>query len=267
MRPAPIPEIAIKNMMVTLAFHDDFDSLDTIDVNNTREPGYKWYVSRPDGTAAKPEDYKVENGVLTLQSEDGKWALSSMEWESQTGFAFNQGVLEMRVRIPNPKKKEGAAEGHPTVRSLSPKKLNNTAEEHVELDWMEYKGDGEWTTTFRHVKIDPEQDPAEYYRLSNYPNNTCPENFLDGEWHTLMFLWINGQIEGWIDGKPCMKQEYHEGVHPDPLPYVEIGETKNAFKALNDPEQLETLILGGTKDCPLEIDWIRVWNDSRRRRQ
>lgn len=263
MKPAPIPEIAIKNMFVNLVFYDDFESIDTIDVNNTREPGYKWYVSRPDGTAATPDDYKVENGVLTLQSASGNWTLCSMDWESQTGFAFHQGVLQMRVRIPNPKK----AEGHPSVWSVTPEKLNNTASEYVEVDWMEYKGDGEWSTTFKHVKVDPEQDPAEYYRLSNYPNNTCPENFLDGEWHTLTFMWINGKVEGWIDGERCTKQTFYEGVHPDPLPYVEIGETKNAYKVLNDTEKPEVLILGGTKDCPLEIDWIRVWNDPKRRRQ
>ncbi len=260
MKPAQIPEVAWQHMMTGLVFFDDFDSIDTIDVNDTRAPGYKWYVSRPDGMgSSQPGDYKVEDSVLTLQSPNGIWTLASMEWESQVGYAFHQGVLEMRVRIPNPQKQEGAAEGRPTVWSVSPEKLNNTATEFVELDWMEYWGDGEWSSTFHHVKIDPEQDPAEYYRLCN-PFNTCPENFLDGEWHTITFVWADGKIEGWIDDKPCMKQTFYERVHPEPLPYVYIGESKNAYKTLNDPAQSEVLILGGTKDCPLEIDWIRVWH-------
>ncbi len=262
MKDVPIPEIALKHGMTRLVFEDDFDSPDTIDVNDTRQPGYKWYVSRAYGQEpSAPENYKVENSVLTLQAQQGdrtNWTLCSMEWQSQIGYAFHQGVLEFRVRIPVPDRPEGA-KGWPCVWSFPPKKLNNTIPEFVEVDWMEYWGYGQWTTTFHHMKRDPKRNPVEYFWLEN-PYNMNVHCFNDKEWHTMTFLWVDGKIEGWVDDVPCIKQTFYENQLPDPLPYVDLcGNTKEAFKILNSPDHPEVLILGGTKFTPLEMDWIRVW--------
>ncbi len=260
MKSAPTPpEIALQNGMTRLVFEDDFDSLDTIDVNETCEPGYKWYVSKPyGGTSAKPEDYFIKDSVLTLCSPRGAGTLFSMDWKSQVGFAFHQGVLEFRIRIPVPHRPEDSPKGWQAVWSFPPKKLNNTTREFVELDWLEYWGSGKWATTFHHMKRDPDRKPAEYYWVEN-PYNPCPATFLDKEWHTVTFLWVDSKIEGWIDGVPCMKQTFYDDQLPDPMPYVHRGFTKDAFKILNSPDQPETLIIGGTKHNPLEMDWIRVW--------
>ena len=40
------PQLAKERGMTVLVFEDDFDSLETIDVNNTGDKGYKWYVER-----------------------------------------------------------------------------------------------------------------------------------------------------------------------------------------------------------------------------
>ncbi len=260
MKSAPTPpEIALQHGMTRLTFEDDFDSLDTIDVNDTRQPGYKWYVSRPYGVVpSKPEDYKVENSVITLQSPDYTWTLCTMDWKSQIGYAFHQGVLEFRVRMPVPHRPAGSPKGWQAVWSFPPKKLNNTTPEFVELDWLEYWGGGFWFTTFHHMKRDPNRNPVEYWWVENC-YNTSPAAFLDQEWHTLTFLWVDGKIEGWIDDVPCMKQTFYEGQLPDPLPYVDRGYTDGAFRILDNKDQPETLIIGGTEHNPLEMDWIRVW--------
>ncbi len=253
MKDVPIPEIALKHGMTRLVFEDDFDSLDTIDVNDTRQPGYKWYVSKPYGSKpSKPEYYSVKDSVITLKSPGGAWTMCTMEWESQIGYAFHQGVLEFRMRIPVPYRPEPSPKGWPAVWSFPPKKLNNTTPEFVELDWMEYWGKGNWSTTFHHMTLN-----GKYW--AENPYNSCPTPFLDKEWHTLTFLWVDGKIEGWIDGVPCMKQTYYDDQLPDPMPYVHRGSTKDAFKILNSPDQPETLIIGGTEHNPLEMDWIRVW--------
>ncbi len=260
MKPAPTPpEIALQHGMTRLAFEDDFDSLDTIDVNDTRQPGYKWYLSRPYRMEpSKKEDFKVENSVITLKSPRGAWTLCSMEWESQVGYAFHQGVLEFRVRIPVLCKPEGSPKGWPAVWSFPPKKLNNTTPEFVELDWLEYWGNGNWATTFHHMKRDPNRTPVEYWWVEN-AYNSCPTCFLDKDWHTVTYLWVDGKIEGWVDGVPAMKQTFYKNQVPDPMPYVDRGYTEGAFQILDNEDQPETLIIAGPEFFPLEMDWIRVW--------
>lgn len=56
----------------TLTFFDDFTSLSTIDVNNTLQPGYNWYVSGQRAGAGNPIQispascFSVNNSVLTF---------------------------------------------------------------------------------------------------------------------------------------------------------------------------------------------------------
>src|SRR5215469_1902490 len=61
--------------LTSRVFCDDFNSLSTIDVNNTKAPGFNWYVNNkwPSGTfpyntivPTQSVDYSLQNSVLTL---------------------------------------------------------------------------------------------------------------------------------------------------------------------------------------------------------
>lgn len=83
----------------TPVFWDDFNSIATIDVNNTLAPGYKWYMTNtkipqdsPDGTQAAgvtqaPSSVSVANSVLTFTPSAG-----SGGWLTTTGYTGNSGT-------------------------------------------------------------------------------------------------------------------------------------------------------------------------------
>ena len=98
------PEIAKKYGMTRLVFEDDFDSVDTIDINGTGKEGYKWYIRRPyKSTVMTPEDITIADSVLTLHEHNSlyNYGLATVDGYNGVGYAFNKGVLEFRIRIPH----------------------------------------------------------------------------------------------------------------------------------------------------------------------
>jgi hypothetical protein len=81
------PPPAAKYGFNRLTFFDDFNSLDTIDINNTLVPGYNWYMANamipqdsPDGNihtgvVQSPSSASVANSVLTFipSAKSGGW--------------------------------------------------------------------------------------------------------------------------------------------------------------------------------------------------
>ena len=256
------PWIAKEKGMTRLVFEDDFDSLDTIDVENTGKEGFKWYTCRAFGAPAmKPTDYTVNDSVLTLACENSIWnyALQTFNPKTKVGYSFLKGVLEFRIRIPRPRAndKEAGEKGVPAVWSFPPEKITDETTEWIEPDWMEYWGDGYYTTTLHHSKREYVRGP-ECYSATNWNGHRGPVAFTDGEWHTMTFLWDDGVIESWLDGVPAVKQTYYDGQEPEPAMSLNKGEADpNVLKLLNTVPQ--ALILGGSWCNPLEIDWIRVW--------
>ena len=256
------PQIAKEKGMTRLVFEDDFDSIDTIDVYGTGKEGYKWYTTRPFRAAPlSPDDIKVENSVLTVCSAEPTygWGVATINPRTRVGFEFCKGVLEFRIRIPRPRAndKEAGEKGIPSIWSFPSQKIYDIALEWIEPDWIEYWGDGYYTTTIHHAKRETMHAPN-YYAAANWNSHRGPVAFTDGEWHTMTFLWDDGVIESWLDGKPAVKQTYYEGKDPEPMVKFTKGEYQDdVFKPLNTVAQ--ALILGGSWCNPLEIDWIRVW--------
>lgn len=91
-------------------FFDDFNSLDTIDVDDTKAPGFNWYVDNespawPFGTIPAGE-YSIAGSILTISSPSSlaNKTLTSSVWSgtafgvtpvsgSWTGFHFNMPAL------------------------------------------------------------------------------------------------------------------------------------------------------------------------------
>ncbi len=254
------PWLAKEHGMTTLVFEDDFDSLDTIDVNNTGAAGYKWYVERPyrHTTIQEGVDYKLENSVLTLCNVDHRYnyGMGTYHPTTKNGWAFCHGVLEFRLRITNPKIPAGnEGKGIPAVWSFPRNTITDDQLCWVEPDWMEYWEDGFWTTAIHEGRRDAYKGPQTYATTNTNYAGVGPLG--DGEWHTLTYLWTEDRIESYLDGNPSMVFTYGSGVAEPPV-RQKVGESRNDqyFPLKWEPQ---TLIIGGSETAPLELDWIRVW--------
>ncbi len=275
------PQIAKDHGMTRLVFEDDFESLDTIDLNATGEEGYKWYVRRPyKATTMTPEDITIKDSILTLHEHNSlyNYGLATVDGHNGVGFAFNKGVLEFRCRIPHyDQTKRNGREygcGGPAIWSFPREKIyeydGNYAPQWVETDWMEYWGDldafpgGHYTITLHEtvrgkdengVVIKDEKQSVQKHSLGSQRHFN---GFHDALWHTMTFLWEDNLFVGYFDGKEVLRMEYGKDKLCSPLPRVAIGDQINgAFSHLNAQEQ--ALIISGSLYNPLEIDWIRVW--------
>lgn len=263
------PQIAREHGMTRLVFEDDFDSVDTIDVTGLGTKGFKWYTTRP--FRAKPltaDDFRVENSVLYLEQHDSlyNYGLCTYNPRTRQGFSFNKGVLEFRFRIPhydaNLMEYTQPDCGGPAIWSFPIEKLQDTALEWVEMDWMEYWGTydgrfpgGYYTTTLHHSGRVTMNAPQTY--IANNPTRNGPERLADAEWHELLILWEEGYIKSWLDGDPAVYQTYGDNGPEPPAKVQGDMDPKKIYTPMNT--QHLPLIINGAKNNPLEIDWIRVW--------
>ncbi|MBR2406313.1 MAG: Ig-like domain-containing protein [Clostridia bacterium] len=262
-----VPELAEQAGFTTLDFSDDFNSLDTIDMGATGADGYKWYVTRPYGsTSLTTEDYSIDDGILTMKNVIPTYNMgfSSADCKTGRGYAFNQGYLEYRIRIPRPRENTKGEDGIPAVWSLPLDKLMSVrGSDWVEMDWMEYWGfdggkkpEGYYTITLHDQGTD-ENDVQTWY---NKNKNYSKRGLGDGEWHTMAFLWVQDLLLGYLDGEEVFRLAYDENSFSDPMQSTIVPDERGglgAFSYMNIQELV--LHIGGSKDNPLEMDYIRVW--------
>lgn len=252
----------------TLTFSDEFDSISTIDLGATGEKGYKWYVRRPYGASTvTSSDIVVENGVLTLklQNPTYNYGLGTIDTKTGNGFVFNKGYMEIKFRIPDPSVNGEDESGVPAIWSLPPEKLFGNSEAWVEMDWMEYWGkgtqyanypDGFYTVSMHDHKLDGNGEVEYQYKNSNYKQNGLG----DQGWHTMGWTWKEGSITTYLDGNQVMTQAYSADSKGSPAATLVKGTAQNGvFTAMNT--QMMALILGGSADSPLEVDYVRIWQD------
>ncbi len=260
----PVPEIAQKAGMDRLIFSDEFDTIDSIDTLATGDEGYKWYVTRNWSAGTVTRDaYEIENGILTLKDPHSKYGitLTTVDINTQNGFSWNKGYLEVRLRIPNPE----VTGGGPTVWSLPLGKMYETPGDNthwVEMDWLEFWGiahsydKGYWTVTMHDsTRPEGESEVTEWYVNGKTGINAMG----DKEWHTLGWVWDENIIQAYMDGVKVFEQTYSEDDIPtNPIPTVKKGQLKEGiFSAMNEHEMC--LMLGGIVENPMEVDYVRIW--------
>ncbi len=258
------PEVAQLGGFDRLVFNDEFDSDHTIDKNGTGASGYKWYVNRPYGeTMVTPEEYSVENGVLTLKAYGrGVTTLLTRDVKTRLGFDWLHGYMEARIRIPDPDAKQnGATGGQQAIWSMSMDKLQNKTQEWVEIDWMEFWGmnggkDGYYTLTLWHESIAPDAT------FTYGTRGTRCSGLGDSEWHTLGWVWQRNMFIHFYDGVEVKRQVFSDTEYAEPECVVEVGmlegfDGMGAFAPMN--HQRQVLIIGGSESTVMEIDYIRIW--------
>ena len=269
-----IPEMAELAGYDELIFNDDFSSLHTIDTFGTGAAGYKWYVTRPyANTKLDPDDYEIKDGVLTVKNKDSQfnYGMASIDENTGRGFVFNKGFLEFRLRIPS---YDADKKGGPAVWSFPPDKIVETSSTYaiqwVEMDWMEYWGitkerpEGHWTISM-HEQIRETTETGignpDVMLAHHSAANRHKRGLGDAEWHDITFLWTDNLLVSWLDGVEVFRITYAEGEYSNPYTFNNATEDgTGAFSYMN--EQLLALILGGSVDNQMELDYIRVWGGS-----
>lgn len=248
--------------MFDLTFNDDFDDLSSVDTLASGGVGYKWYVSRQwKQTDMTREDYFVKDGVFTLEHLDSTYAIgaSTVDADTHTGYSYNKGYMEVKLRIPEPVKNEGVR-NYPAIWSLSPGKwcgIPGQNERWVEMDWLEYYGreNGYYTVTMHEL---------DYTTADGSPNQyTSTDNerygLNDKEWHVMGFLWEDDHLRCYLDGELLREQRWGADILPQPMHRNVEGEIRleGVFDIFDTQDCV--LHIAGPRGMPLELDYLRVW--------
>jgi len=255
--PTP-PPAALGANYTTLKFHDEFNSIDTIDINNTHAPGYNWYVQLPFGWKSACRDaYDVTNGVLKIGSGDNAgWVLSTWSGSNGNGHAFCYGYFEARVHFDPTK--GSTARSWPAFWSFPVEHAWGPAQQHwVELDFFEaYTGgfskyDGGFYGTVHDWAKDGQGKPVNHQNHNNY----TPLNVDWNQWHVVGCLWMPGKISWYLDDALLKSINYssgHAGSVTNDTPSA-----KGLFSVID--KQNDLLVLGSSTGWEMYVDYVRVW--------
>jgi hypothetical protein len=237
-----------------LSFHDDFNSINTIDINGTKKPGFKWYV---DSTLWANGDNRVSNSVLTVANNSwtANWTLSTMTRKDTVGQSFKQGYFEARMRFdPTLGKK---AKGWPAFWSLSTSWLKNR-KIWAELDFFEAYtgGNAAYENPFVGTLHDWRDGAKFHFQNSNNWIPMSKDSTDYSQWHTYGCMWETGKVTWYFDEKLLMTQLYSSTDVPNPQtkPDAPVG----TFSFLDKDPGGVFLILG-SDEWPMDVDWVRVW--------
>lgn len=251
-------DILEKAGMTDLIFNDDFDDASSVDNDKSGAAGYKWYLTRPYGAAdLAAGDYAVENGVMTVKNvvPTYNYGLGTRDMDTRQGFDFNTGYLEVKLRIPRPRKNAEGEKGAPAIWTLPSDRLYGSTPQWVELDWMEYWGEDYYTVTFHEMKAN---DKGENIQWNKNSNNSF-HGLGDGEWHVMGWLWQEGLFITYLDGEEVMRLSWAEGEFSWPVQVTVNGEMETGVFTHLDT-QLNPIIIGGSADNPMELDYVRVFD-------
>ena len=280
----PIPEAAKAAGMTNLVFEDDFDSMDTIDIDATHEPGYKWY---PDAYGCRlTRDYITQQDSYIHMGGPQPKAYGLVTYSNvlDAGYLATCGCyLECRMRAAMPTGEYGGIPAFWTM-TLESFRGKEPWTQGSELDVVELfitknkEGvDQKYFCGSMHHHY-REQDEAGGWKSSYVSNlvNNCGYldqfPFVDDDWHTYAALWEKGHMSWYLDGKLMHSASYKEGELPqyyyrdDPTPLPRANEV---YPNLNKPERLGAqtifdtdkgvVFLTSRETYSMDVDWVRIW--------
>jgi len=269
------PPQAVEAGYKALVFNDDFDSINSIDINATEKPGYNWYVGLPfGGPNTLPSALSVSNSVLNLTRcpRNYNWAISSYCINNDFGHTFRYGYFEARLRFDPTLGK--VSKGFPAWWALSTyySRVNKMfhCKHWAELDFFEAYTNGysDYNGAFVGTVHDWADSSKIHYQNANNVQ-LLPEGTDFNQWHTYGCLWMPGKVTWYFDGVALMTQNYSATAPPDPLPNAGSGSPDPApagtFSILDTDPQGMLLILGSDPEWPIYVDWVRVWQAEKKK--
>ncbi len=258
-----IPAVAEKAGYSRLVFCDDFDDASTIDWEATGQEGFHWYLNRPFGwPTCYRNDLTLEDSVLTVANKDccAQWAIATVDAKSNQGQAFRYGYFEARIRFDVNKNQKDVS-GFPAWWSFSRAHTtgDNKDTHWTELDFMEAMtnsgANGDYTGTYVATAHDHWRRPD--WSICNCQNPNCwNDGVITEGWHNYGCLWMPGVYEWYYDGKCISRLTYSADHIPEPFG----GNNFPSCYSYMDKEDM-LLILGSCAEWPMEVDWVRVWQE------
>ena len=241
--------------MYDLTFNDDFNDTVAFDANKTGKEGYKWYCRRHSAfPTLDMAECRTENGILTMDCKIDTFALGAATIDRVTGvgYTFTHGYIEFRLRMPvvgGEDESKTAIWSFPRERYTEKEKYTT----HVEMDWMEYYGDNYYTVTLHEMTY--EGSKRHWYSSDGGNFNGLG----DQQWHTMGYLWEEGSLRCYLDGKLFLTQTWSPDDVPMPINVVKDGDIKfDGVFSYADTQDMMLFIFGSQK-IPLELDYVRIW--------
>ena len=283
----PIPEAAKAAGMTNLVFEDDFDSMDTIDINATHEPGYKWYPDAYGCRLTSDYIYQKDSYIHMGGPQPLAYGLVSYSKQLDAGYLATCGCyLECRMRAAMPIGEYG---GIPAFWTMLKDSFMGKPDwsEGGELDVVELfvtkNAQGEDQKYFagslhHHYRTVDENGKAHITYASNLVNNCGYLDqfpFTDDDWHTYGALWEKGRVTWYMDGVKMHSVEYRADAWPQhfyrddptPLPPAETvwpdnpmvkERTRFGAHSIMDTDE-EVVFLTSRETYAMDVDWVRIW--------
>ncbi len=241
--------------MFDLTFNEDFNDVTAFDTEAKGKEGYKWYIRRHSAFPnLKPTEYRTQNGILTMDCSVDTFAIGAATIDRVTGigYTFNHGYLEFRLRMPVV---GGDDESKTAIWSFPRERYAYTEDfvTHVEMDWLEYYGNNHYTVMLHEQSEEPGR--WDWYSSKNGNFNGLG----DQKWHVMGYLWEEGKLRCYLDGKLFHTQTWGPDEMPIPVHDVRKGEIKfdGVFSHADTQDML--LFIFGSSKIPLELDYVRIW--------
>jgi len=270
--------------------YDDFDSTNTIDLADTRAPGFKWYIHnsapKSDNTLwwsaanlppALPGDFTLSSpSVLKIYNPNN----NSPTWASlmySVGFLDEGGYVgtawgpplafDAYVSWDGSKNPANFGGQGPALWGHTIEPMLGTTDHWVEWDWVD---NGLTTTSISDRRIaNPGDNPAD----SSWPITIgAPHNLVEGTFYRLSGLWLDmaSNANGWgffasFNNGQWIEQSdrgYKTGLMPVPnngaypLDLVAIVDTQHFPIMINTANNVGSGPGGG---WPMFIDWVRIY--------
>jgi hypothetical protein len=291
--PAPAQRVGYTN----LKFDEDFASIDSVDLNLTRKPGFKWY---PIGWFGYPNNTKsnivVSDGYLTLNGGSLNSAFAIPNRPYYAGEVFGGGAyIEANIRFDPAL---GAGHGYwpsfwgEAVEHVFDSKDGQAAERwpgqaanyahFAELDFFEACCGGPYTTSVGYYGTITDWSgpyvPGTGYshRILNQNHRFDPTGRVINwnQWHTYGTLWVPqdgnepGYVQWFFDGIPGPQVFYKGPPRNPPLPGQNDGVWAPTVSSLAaetysilDSQRL-ALSIATDQGWPIQVRWVRVWQRS-----
>ena len=264
----------------TLTFYDDYTTIGTIDITDSRAVGFTTYIHGawplanaggvPTWPIAHADDVSVASSVVTFNNQHAPGGGAQL-WSSAptgtgstyVGSVFTNGFYyEARIKFDQSLATSGAqSSGWPAVWSLPVEMLTGHIVRYIEPDYFEAYPVGTGTIqplmSFHDVVSNP---GGPVYSNSNYQPSLGGADWT--QFHTIGALWVpmaknggTGLFQRYFDGTHLTAQDVTYSASGPPTP--DTGLPNGTFSSW-DSESMVLLIAAGY-NWPTLIDYIQVW--------
>lgn len=256
-----------------LTFFDDFTSINTIDVNNTLQPGFNWYMRNLVQTGGgivtqNPSTVSVSSSVLTFtpNSSSGGWlgtyglvGNAGSATNVGSGIAAGGGYFECRIAFSP----QSVVNLWPTFWMIDQQVFLNVinslsfSSNYAEIDFFEYEGGASYTDWDWY-------SAATQYKNTNTSIAGTP-NIADGSYHKIGGLLVpqaknsgTGLIERYIDGVAYSSSIVNYSA-TTVSPQAQVGAPTGWMAALDHSTLGFNLQIGSGGGWPINVDYVMVW--------